>query len=134
MKFLLDTDTFSELAQQKSAGLAEHVARHPVADLAVSAITVGEILFGLAWATTLPKIVVARTRALLADITCLPVDAEVANRYAGLRAHLRKKGTPIGPNDHWIAAQALAADLTLITGNEREFRRVPGLRIENWLR
>lgn len=133
MKFLLDTDTFSELARQRRASLTEHVAQYPVADLAVSAITVGEILFGLAWAT-LPKILLTRTRTLLADITCLPVDAEVASRYAGVRAHLRRKGTPIGPNDHWIAAQALAADLTLVTGNEREFRRIPGLRIENWLR
>jgi tRNA(fMet)-specific endonuclease VapC len=47
---------------------------------------------------------------------------------------LRRAGTPIGPNDLWIAAQALAEDLTLVTGNEREFARVPGLRVENWLR
>lgn len=133
MKFLLDTDTFSEMARSRTPTLAERRERHPVADLAVSAITVGEIRFGLA-AATLPASLSQRIEALLADIVCLPVDAAVSARYATLRAHLRQAGTPIGPNDHWIAAHALAADLTLVTGNVREFGRVPGLRVENWLR
>lgn len=54
-------------------------------------------------------------------------------RYAEIRHHLWMQGTPIGPNDLLIAAQALAADLTLVTANAREFERVPSLLIENWL-
>lgn len=133
MKFLLDTDTFSELARGRRPQLAARFARHPLAQLAVSPITVGEIRFGLATAL-LPASLVARTEALLQDIICLTMGATVSLHYAALRAHLRRAGTPIGPNDTWIAAHALAEDLTLVTGNEREFKRVPGLKVENWLR
>jgi tRNA(fMet)-specific endonuclease VapC len=53
--------------------------------------------------------------------------------YALVRAHLERQGTPIGANDTWIAAQALTIGATLVTDNEREFSRVPGLPLENWL-
>jgi tRNA(fMet)-specific endonuclease VapC len=53
--------------------------------------------------------------------------------YAEIRSWLEARGTPIGPNDLFIAAHALSLDLTLVTGNLREFSRVPGLRVENWL-
>ena len=59
---------------------------------------------------------------------------DVVAHYARVRAYLEKRGTPIGPNDLWLAAHALCTDLTVVTGNEREFKRVPGLRVENWLR
>ena len=61
-------------------------------------------------------------------------DASAARHYARIRAQLERQGQPIGANDLWIAAQALAADATLVTDNEGEFRRVPGLALENWLR
>jgi tRNA(fMet)-specific endonuclease VapC len=64
----------------------------------------------------------------------LPLTHKVVEPYAELRASLRKLGQPIGPNDLWIAAHALSEDLTVVTGNTREFSRVPGLRVENWLR
>ena len=64
----------------------------------------------------------------------LPVTDAVLTLHAKTRAFLEAAGTPIGPNDLWIAAQALAEDALLVTDNTREFKRVPGLRIENWLR
>jgi len=64
----------------------------------------------------------------------VPLDASALERYAFLRAELEAMGRPIGATDLWIAAQALADDALLVTDNTREFRRVPGLRLENWLR
>lgn len=63
----------------------------------------------------------------------VPADADVARHYALLRAGLETRGEIIGPNDLWIAATALAWGATLVTGNTREFRRVPRLHVENWL-
>ena len=64
-------------------------------------------------------------------LTSLPEDIGV--HYGRIRVHLESAGEVIGPNDLLIAVHACAADLTVVTGNEREFRRVPGLRVENWL-
>ncbi len=63
----------------------------------------------------------------------LPLGPPTDQRYAEVRHHLARQGTPIGPNDLLIAAHTLAADLTLVTANTREFERVPSLRVENWL-
>jgi len=133
MKFLLDTDTFSQIARGKHAGVAERAGQHATADMAVSVITVGELRSGLALSGAASKLR-SRTEALLEGMTHLHVDDAVATEYGKLRAYLFKIGQPIGPNDHWIAAQALAAGLTLVSGNSREFQRVPGLKLENWLR
>jgi tRNA(fMet)-specific endonuclease VapC len=64
-------------------------------------------------------------------LTDLPVDIGI--HYGSIRTRLESAGATIGPNDLLIAAHARAADLTIVTGNDREFRRVPGLRVENWL-
>jgi tRNA(fMet)-specific endonuclease VapC len=76
----------------------------------------------------------AHLAALLETVQVLPLPLEAARRYGELRAQLQRIGQPIGSNDLWIAAHALADDLTLVTNNEREFQRVPGLRVENWAR
>jgi tRNA(fMet)-specific endonuclease VapC len=62
-----------------------------------------------------------------------PLDATVSGHYACIRAALERQGTPIGGNDLWIAAQALALGAMLVTDNVKEFGRVPGLVVENWL-
>lgn len=71
---------------------------------------------------------------LLEGLRVLNLDPEVAQRYGRVRALLEKRGTPIGANDTWIAAHALSLDAVLVTDNEKEFRRVPDLQLENWLR
>ena len=70
---------------------------------------------------------------MTAGMTTLPFDADCAIVYGRIRAALQRKGSPIGPMDMLIAAQALAAGLVLVTDNLREFRRVPGLQCENWM-
>ena len=71
---------------------------------------------------------------VLAEIAVHDLAVPADSRYAEIRVALERQGRPIGQNDLFIAAQCLALDLTLVTDNEREFSRVPGLRIENWLR
>ena len=71
--------------------------------------------------------------SLLPDLSVLPFDASAARRYGEVRAALEERGTPIGDADMRIAAIALARDLKVVTGNDRHFRRVPGLEVENWM-
>jgi tRNA(fMet)-specific endonuclease VapC len=133
VKYLLDTDTLSQIARGRHEGVAKRAGQHSTADMAVSVITVGELRYGFALSGAALKLQL-RTEALLVGMACLNVDDLAAAEYGKLRAYLQKRGQPIGPNDQWIAAQALAAGLTLVTGNTREFMRVPDLKVENWLR
>ncbi len=133
MKYLLDTDTLSVAARDGSAQLKARLGAVPARDVVLSAIAVGEIEFGLA-RNALPDRILSRIATLRAGFRVLAVDEPVAGAYGRLRQELQRRGTPIGPNDMWIAAHALVAGLTLVSGNEREFTRVPGLKVENWLR
>jgi tRNA(fMet)-specific endonuclease VapC len=74
-----------------------------------------------------------RIDLILSALEILPLEAPADREYAALRHHLTRQGTPIGPNDLLIAAHALAHNLTVVTGNVREFSQVPGLKVENWL-
>jgi tRNA(fMet)-specific endonuclease VapC len=74
-----------------------------------------------------------QVEAILSALSILPLEEPVDVRYAELRQGLERSGTPIGGNDMLITAHALALGLTLVTGNLREFARVPGLNVENWL-
>jgi tRNA(fMet)-specific endonuclease VapC len=133
MKYLLDTDTFSEMVKGLNPGIDQRLRTLHAEDPVLSVVTHGEIIFG---ASLRALTILARRRmdALLRVIRTLPLPAEAATHYGKLRAHLHREGTPIGPNDLWIAAHALAADLTLVTNNTREFSRVPQLRLENWVK
>lgn len=133
MKYLLDTNTFSYIAREASVALMDKVSRVAPDELAISVISRGEIEYGLA-ANAPKRGTLDRSLALLALITTLDLPAAAVPRYRDLRVHLKRKGTPIGSNDMWIAAHALAEGMTVVTNNEREFERVPGLKIENWLR
>jgi len=133
VKYLLDTDTFSVLARGRHAALDDRVRDVGLPSLAISVVTEGEVRYGQACAR-LPRTLADRIEALLEGLQRLPLDSSVVAPYAALRATLRRKGQPIGPNDAWIAAHAIARQLVLVTNNEREFKRVPGLKVENWLR
>ena len=88
-----------------------------------------EIAFGFARQPS--RALERQTAKILRGIQILDLDEAAASAYGSIRAELERVGTPIGANDMWIAAHALALDATLLTANEREFRRVPGLRVEN---
>lgn len=97
----------------------------------MSVISYGELLFGAEKSGARAKALALLGR-IMADIPVLSMPTQAADHYAGVRFDLSSRGEIIGPNDLWIAAHARAADLTLVTNNEREFRRVPDLRVENW--
>ena len=100
-------------------------------EAALSVITYGELLCGAAKSSQ-PTTALERLRELVRLLPALALPETAAETYGALRADLESRGEMIGNNDLWIAAHALAAGLTLVTNNEREFRRVRGLKMQNW--
>lgn len=132
--FLLDTNTVSYLLRDHSPALSSRLLNTAPEELAISVITAGELRFGVQRLGTGRRAVALgqRLEQILESLATLPLPPEASEHYADTRAHLEALGTPIGSNDLWIAAHALAGDMTLITNNLREFQRVPGLRVEDW--
>lgn len=131
VRYLLDSDICIYATKRRSPALLKRldkVARH----CALSIISHGELCYGTAKSTR-PAEAQAKLDALLEFFQVLPLPITAAAHYGTIRAHLENAGATIGANDLWIAAHALGTDLTLVTNNEREFRLVPGLRVENWV-
>ncbi|MEF2276734.1 type II toxin-antitoxin system VapC family toxin [Deinococcus sp. YIM 134068] len=129
-RYFLDTNTCIYIINKNPPHVAEVFRRYRIGDLAVSSVTVAELAFGVAKSTR------SGTREaleeFLLDLVTVPYDDAAAWVCGEIRAGLQATGKPIGPLDLLIAAHALSADVTLVTNNEGEFRRVPGLRVENW--
>lgn len=104
----------------------------PLSSMRLSAIVLGELELG-AEKSEHGERNRARLATLVQRLPLVGVDYDTTRHYAQVRARLERQGTPIGANDTWIVAQALAISATLVTDNEREFSRVPGLAYENWL-
>ncbi len=100
--------------------------------LCISAVTLGELIYG-AEKSEQPLRNLADVEGLAARLTVMSFDDKAAIQFGQLRAELAKNGKPIGPYDLMIAGHARALGLKLVTNNTREFKRVPGLRIENWI-
>lgn len=132
MPYLFDTDTLSHLLRPRpNVGLIARFADAPSGEQFMAAITLGEMLYG---AHRRPRAdLLDRIRTLSRRIPVLPFDRPAAEEYALLRFALERAGTRLDEADLRIAATALADDLVLVTANERHFRRVPGLTVENWL-
>ena len=130
MKYLLDTDTCIYALKQDETVLARLLAADRQ-DVAVSVISEGELRTGAAKSSS-PVKTLHRIENFLRPLTLVDFTSDDAIAYAGIRAKLERSGTPIGPLDTLIAAQAIARRLTLVSNNEREFRRVAGLQVENW--
>ncbi len=132
MKFLLDTDTCIYALKQN-----EHVIGRLLSaareDVAVSVITEAELRTGAAKSSH-PTKTLHRVENFLRPIALVEFTSEDAMAYATVRSRLERAGIPIGPLDTLIASQAVARKLTLVSNNEREFRRVRGLSVENWSR
>src|SRR5688572_24699468 len=131
MKYLLDTSICVDYLRGRSPSVTGRIQRVAPSDLALSAVAVAELRYG-ADRSARPKANHALLDVLVAEIPCLEFDLEAAAAYGRLRARLEAKGTPIGPNDMLIAAQALSRSLVVVTENVREFRRVRGLKAESW--
>jgi tRNA(fMet)-specific endonuclease VapC len=131
VRWMLDTDTLSHHVN-RSDGKVSQMLRQVGADrVCISIITAGEMRFG-AVRKDASKLL-ARIEVALHAVDVLAIEPPADRHYAEIRSDLARKGTPIGPNDLWIAAHARATGCILVTGNTREFSRVPGLTVENWL-
>lgn len=132
---LLDTNIISALMKDRSgtdtARVRKWGLRTPDCTLVTSVVVQYELLWGLARHRS-PRLQAAY-EIQMQNLLVLPLDEAVGAHYAKLRSHLEQAGTPIGANDTLIAAHALALDATLVTANA-EFSRVPGLKVENWLK
>ncbi len=130
MRYLLDTNIVSVWARQTSPRLLNKLLATPPADLCISVLVEHELRFG--FALTPGTRAEDLTLRLLGTIPSIPFGSAEAQRAAYLRSKLARIGTPIGPYDLLIAATALEHQLTLVTHNVREFRRVEGLVVEDW--
>ena len=132
-RYILDTDICIHARRQRSAALLARFNSLQCGEAVLSVITYGELLYGARKSTESKRAMqIIEEFGNLFEI--LPVTEETAQTYGLLRCDLATKGQIIGSNDLWIAAHALLLGLTLVTGNEREFRRVVGLKVENWIR
>ena len=128
MRYMLDTNIISFL-MRRQPGVTARLAGVGVEQVCISAVTAGEVYYGLAKRPS-----ESRTRAvsqLFQLLRVLPWDDRVAVTYGQVRAQLVAQGQPLGPLDMQIAAHALAED-TIIVTNDQAFARVPGLRMEDW--
>jgi tRNA(fMet)-specific endonuclease VapC len=130
--YMLDTDAVSYLIRGKAPALDAHVARVPPKRLCISAVTRGELLYGLKLKDGAHRLARLVDEFLL-RVQCLPWDEAAATHFACVAAELHKTGTPIGSMDAMIAGHAMAIGAVLITNNARHFSRVAGLNVENWL-
>ncbi|WP_411034986.1 type II toxin-antitoxin system VapC family toxin [Shinella sp. BYT-45] len=130
-RYMLDTNVISDIVRNPDGAAARRVATINDDALCTSAIVASELRYGLRkkGAVALAR----RVEAVLGEVEILPYDAPVSFAYAQTRSTLEKSGQPIGYTDLFIAAHALSLDLTLVTANVREFSRVEGLKVENWL-
>jgi tRNA(fMet)-specific endonuclease VapC len=128
---MLDTNIFSHMVNNNATVLQAY-AKIAFDDTGLSVISHGEILFGIQ--KQIPSASkLQRIKYLLEQIPIALLGDTVATHYAKIRTELELAGQPISPNDTWIAAHALSLGATLVTNNVREFKRVKGLKVENWV-
>lgn len=128
---LLDTNVCVGWLGGKDLGVKRQLASLKRDEVALCSVVKAELLYG-ARASTRVRENLERLETLFALFPSLPFDDAAAEHYGTLRAQLRRSGTPIGGTDMLIASIALATDATLVTRNEKQFRLVPGLRVEVW--
>ena len=128
---LLDTSVCVGWLTAQDVGVKRQIASLERDEVALCSVVKAELLYG-ARASARVRENLEKLAALFALFPSLPFDDEASAHYGVLRAQLRRAGTPIGGNDMLIASIAIAADATLVTRNEKEFRLVPGLRVEVW--
>jgi Predicted nucleic acid-binding protein, contains PIN domain len=130
-RYLLDTSICIYIRQKRPDEVLRRFRQLRAREAALSVITYGELLYGAAKSAH-QTAALAALRELIQLLPALPLPEAAAEAYGRIRAQLEAKGEMIGNNDLWIAAHAISSELTLVTNNEREFRRVEGLKLQNW--
>jgi tRNA(fMet)-specific endonuclease VapC len=130
-RYLLDTNILSDLVRQPQGKVARRIAEAGEETICTSIIVAAELRIGVEKSGS--NKLGDQVELILSAIEILPLESPADREYGKLRHYLARNGTPIGPNDMLIAAQALCAGLIVVTANTGEFSRVPGLIVENWL-
>lgn len=131
-RFLLDTNIVSDLMRNPQGRTSAKIAELGEDAVATSIIVAAELRYGAAKKGS--QRLAEQLETILAAMEVIPLEVPADATYGATRVALEAAGTPIGANDLLIAAQTLALDMVLVTNNEREFERVSGLKVENWLR
>ena len=132
MKYILDTNICIYLIKKKPISVLNRLSKIKIKEAGISSITLSELEYGAAKSSNPDK----NRVALIGFASLLEIynyDAQAAREYGIIRADLERSGKIIGAMDMLIAAQAKGLNLTLVTNNEKEFNRIPGLKIENWV-
>jgi tRNA(fMet)-specific endonuclease VapC len=130
-RYLLDTNILSDLIRNPQGRAAKHIAKVGEDNVCTSIIVAAELRYGCARSGS--RRLIEAVEELLSEIDVLPFDVPADAAYGMIRAALEASGKPIGGNDLLIAAHAQAIAATVVTANEGEFKRVRGLKVENWL-
>jgi tRNA(fMet)-specific endonuclease VapC len=130
-RYLLDTNICIYVRRQKPEAVFRHFRTLSPGEAAISVITYGELLYG-ANKSVHRQASLKTLSEFVRLVPALPLPEKAGEVYGFIRADLEARGEMISANDLWIAAHALASSLTLVTNNEKEFRRVRGLKVENW--
>ena len=132
MRYMLNTNICIYAIKHKPEKVFERLQRTKPEDVCISSVTYAELAHGVEKSANVEKNRVALS-LLLSNIEILSFDTDAANEYGKIRAELERQGTPIGPLDMMIAGHASSLGYTLVTNNTKEFCRVNGLKIENWV-
>ncbi|MCA3239514.1 MAG: type II toxin-antitoxin system VapC family toxin [Curvibacter sp.] len=130
--YMLDADTCAFILRRSSPVLLERIQAVPLQQQCVSVVTLAELLYGVQ-VSSRKKANRDAVDLLVRHVSVLEWTAEAANHYAEIRADLKKKGQQLGANDLMIAAHARSIDAVIVTNNVKDFRRVKGLKLENWM-
>jgi tRNA(fMet)-specific endonuclease VapC len=128
---MLDTNIVSDLIRNPQGRAAKRIAKMGENNICTSIIVAAELRYGCAKRGS--KRLLKAVEDLLGEIKVLPFDVPAGAEYGGIRSELEGAGKPVGGNDLLIAAHARAIGATIVTANTNEFRRIRGLKVENWL-
>ena len=130
LQYLLDTNVVSQLVRRPGGELARRIAALEAGSVAISVVVAAELRYGVHRRGSAR--LAERLETVLSAIDVLPLEEPADQHYGAIRNDLERIGRPIGSNDLFIAAHARALGATLVTNNVGEFRRVPGLSVEDW--
>ncbi|WP_045001947.1 type II toxin-antitoxin system VapC family toxin [Bradyrhizobium sp. LTSP857] len=130
-RYMLDTNIVSDLIRNPQGKVAKRIAKLGEDNICTSIIVAAELRYGCTKSGS--KRLLKAVEDLLGEINVLPFEVPADTEYGGIRAKLEAAGKPIGGNDLLIAAHAYATGATIVTANTGEFKRIPGLNVENWL-
>ncbi|MGD9582702.1 MAG: type II toxin-antitoxin system VapC family toxin [Lysobacterales bacterium] len=130
-RYLLDTNICIYIRQKRPPAVLARFEKLKAGEAALSVVSYGELLYGAAKSRQ-PELALARLADVVSLLPVLELPVRAGAVYGEIRSHLEKRGEVIGGNDLWIAAHAKVLGLILVTNNEGEFKRVPGLKVQNW--